>query len=132
MLARRFLLVLALVLALTFEIEWLRNWHPIMRVNTSSKNSFFFFFNKKCNCGIIIITFMKDAGDLEDVKYGHDDPRYYMDALQVRWFINRRLSQQAYPGPYNGGSYGLPPGVPCCGGHTKPVHKQAHVVQPHN
>ncbi|KAD4888620.1 hypothetical protein R6Q59_023499 [Mikania micrantha] len=67
--------------------------------------------------------------DLKDIKY---DPRYYMDALQVRWFINRRLSQQRYDDPYNGGSYPLPPNVPCCGGQAKPSHKQTQEAQPHN
>ncbi|KAD5318229.1 hypothetical protein E3N88_18175 [Mikania micrantha] len=66
--------------------------------------------------------------DLEDVKYDRDDPRYYMDALQVRWFVNRRLSQQTYPGPFIRGGYGGYDPVPCCGGQAKP----AHVVQPHN
>ncbi|KAD5318226.1 hypothetical protein E3N88_18172 [Mikania micrantha] len=91
MLSKRFLLVLALVLALTSEI------------------------------GVAKELASNHESDLEDVKYD-----------QVRWFVNRRLSQLTYPGPYNGGGYGLPPGVPCCGGQAKPVHKQAHVVQPHN
>ncbi|KAL8255463.1 hypothetical protein R6Q59_030530 [Mikania micrantha] len=100
MLSRRFLLVLALVLALTFEI----------RVAKESASNH------------------ENAGDLEDVKYDRDDPRYYMDALQVRWFVNRRLSQQTYPGPFIRGGYGGYDPVPCCGGQAKP----AHVVQPHN
>ncbi|KAL8230174.1 hypothetical protein R6Q59_000488 [Mikania micrantha] len=93
MLPKRFLLVLALVLALTSETGVAKE----------------------------LASNHENAGDLDDVKYG-----------QVRWFVNRRLSQLTYPGPYNGGGYGLPPGVPCCGGQSKPAHKQAHVVQPHN
>ncbi|KAL8209139.1 hypothetical protein R6Q57_008551 [Mikania cordata] len=96
MFSKRFLLVLALVLALASET------------------------------GVAKELASNHESDLEDVKD------------QVRWFVNRRLSQPiTYPGPYNRGGprgYGLPPPprVPCCGSQAKPAHKQAHVVQPHN
>ncbi|KAL8255272.1 hypothetical protein R6Q59_033493 [Mikania micrantha] len=105
MFTKRFLLVLALVLALTSEIR--------MAKELSSNHQ----------------------SDLKDLIYDNDDPRYYMDALQVRWFINRRLRQTAYtlpPGIPQPRSYPLPPNVPCCGSQAKPVHKQAHEAQPHN
>ncbi|KAL8255271.1 hypothetical protein R6Q59_033492 [Mikania micrantha] len=114
MFPKTILLVLALVLALTCEIRAAKE----LASNHES--------------------------DLEDVKYDQHDPRYYMDTLQVRRFINRRLSQQtykavqelppSYPLPPNvpelPPSYPLPPNVPCCGSQAKPVHKQAHEAQP--
>ncbi|KAD5318228.1 hypothetical protein E3N88_18174 [Mikania micrantha] len=87
MYSKTFLLVFVVVLALTSEI-------------TAAKELTFNHYS-----------------DVEDVKYDHDIHGYYKDVLRVEGFINRRLSQYSYVPIAPTGSYVLPPGVPCCGGH---------------